>query len=207
MKIRNIVLIILIPIIILLANFSFLAFNERYYEKQYIKNGVYSQISKEQVDEATKQLISYLRDGKELQGDYFNEKEKQHLKDVRNLIKILLIIFGILIITGATIIVISLKENKRVLGKSLIIGGVLTILVIALLFLLLTNFEYAFIKFHEIIFNNNLWLLNPATDKLIIMFPENFFYDVTQNIVVRSLITAIVTTAIGFVLLIRKRKV
>lgn len=63
MKIRNIVLIILIPIIILLANFSFLAFNERYYEKQYIKNGVYSQISKEQVDEATKQLISYLRDG------------------------------------------------------------------------------------------------------------------------------------------------
>lgn len=126
---------------------------------------------------------------------------------MRNLIKILLIIFGILIITGATIIVISLKENKRVLGKSLIIGGVLTILVIALLFLLLTNFEYAFIKFHEIIFNNNLWLLNPATDKLIIMFPENFFYDVTQNIVVRSLITAIVTTAIGFVLLIRKRKV
>lgn len=206
MRIRNIILTLLIPIIILLANFAFLAFNEKYYERQYTKNAVYDQIPKEQVDGATEQLINYLRDGKELQGDYFNAKEKEHLKDVRNIINFLMITLSISIMVGAAIIVISFKKNKRLFGMSLIAGGLLTILLIVGLYFILTNFHYAFLKSHELTFNNELWLLDPATDKLIVMFPENFFYGITQNIVVRSLITAVATTAIG-ALFLRKHKI
>ncbi len=205
MKIKNIALILLIPIIILTTNFSLLAFNQNYYEKQYIKNNVYSQIPKEEIDQATKQLIDYLRNGREIQGDYFNEKEKQHLKDVREIIYALMLIMyaGIAVVT--ILVIINYAENKRMLGMSIMGGGLLTIALIILTFIMLQNFEFAFIKFHEILFTNDLWLMNPTTDKLIVMFPENFFYDITQDIVLRSLITAAITTVIGILFLTRKK--
>ena len=37
------------------------------------------------------------------------------------------------------------------------------------------DFNAAFIKFHEIFFDNDLWLLDLRTDVLIQMFPEEFF--------------------------------
>jgi integral membrane protein (TIGR01906 family) len=204
MKVKSIVLTLIIPLIILLTNFSLLAFNEHYYEKQYVKNGIYNKIPKEQVDEATTQLINYLEWGKELQGDYFNQKEKLHLQDVRNIVKTLMIALCISIVAAAILAILLFIKNRRMLGISLIAGGSLTILLIIIFFLLLTNFDYTFIKFHGILFTNNLWMLNPATDRLIVMFPENFFYDITQDIVVRSMFTALATTAMGFVLLPRK---
>jgi len=97
-------------------------------------------------------------------------------------------------------------KNKRVLGITITGGGLLTILLIALSFLALTNFESTFTKFHEIMFTNNLWLLNPATDKLIVMYPENFFYEATQNIIVRSLLVASATTLAGITLLLKNKK-
>ncbi|MFH1331931.1 MAG: TIGR01906 family membrane protein [archaeon] len=205
MKIKNITLIILIPILILLGNFAFLAFNENYYKEQYIKNNVYTRIPKEEVDKATTELSDYLQFGKEMQSDYFNEKEKLHLKDVRQIIRILLIILYIAVMLSTIIIIISYAENKKLLGMSIIGGSLLTIALIILAFIILQNFEYAFIKFHEILFTNDLWLLNPRTDKLIVMFPENFFYDITQDIAFRSLLTAIATTAIGWLLLLGKK--
>jgi len=204
-KIKNIILILLIPIIIILTNFSLLAFNQDYYEEQYTKNGIYNKIPKEQVDEATRQLISYLRNGNEIRGDYFNEKEKQHLRDVRQIIKTLIIALYISILFAAIIIIAGLIKDKKALGMALIAGGLLTTLLIVALFFLLTNFENTFIKFHEILFNNNLWMLNPETDKLIVMFPENFFYDITKSIAIRSLITAITTTLLGVFLFYYKR--
>ncbi|MEM4245222.1 MAG: TIGR01906 family membrane protein [Candidatus Nanoarchaeia archaeon] len=203
MKARNVAIIMLIPIIILLSNFTLLAFNERYYEKQYEKNNLYSQIPKEQADEATKQLIEYLRDGKELQGDYFNQKEKQHLKDVRNIIRTLLIILGISIIAAPFLMIKQGIKNKKILAITIIAGGLLTILLIVIFFLALTNFESTFIRFHEVMFTNQLWLLDPATDKLIVMYPENFFYEITKNIAVRSLLVALATTFVGITLLLK----
>lgn len=205
MKIKNIALIILIPILILLGNFAFLAFNEDYYKAQYEKNNVYAKIPKEEVDKATTELLDYLQFGKEMESDYFNEKEKLHLKDVRQIIKILLTILYIAVALSTIIIIISYAENKKLLGMSIIGGSLLTIALIILTFIILQNFEYSFIKFHEILFTNDLWLLNPRTDKLIVMFPENFFYGITQDIAFRSLITAIATTAAGWLLLIVKK--
>ena len=45
-----------------------------------------------------------------------------------------------------------------------------------------SNFTAAFNRFHEIFFDNDLWILDPATDLLINIVPEGFFVDTALRI-------------------------
>lgn len=45
-----------------------------------------------------------------------------------------------------------------------------------------SDFNKYFFLFHEIFFNNDLWLLDPATDLMIRMLPEEFFADMLIRI-------------------------
>lgn len=49
------------------------------------------------------------------------------------------------------------------------------IIPIVLLGLLALNFDRMFVVFHEILFNNDAWLFNPATDPIINVLPQDFF--------------------------------
>ena len=40
-----------------------------------------------------------------------------------------------------------------------------------------SNFNRYFTIFHEIFFDNDLWMFDPAEDYMIRMLPEGFFYD------------------------------
>lgn len=44
-----------------------------------------------------------------------------------------------------------------------------------LLFILVIDFDWLFVKFHEIAFNNDAWLFNPQTDPIINVLTEEFF--------------------------------
>ena len=45
-----------------------------------------------------------------------------------------------------------------------------------------SDFTKYFTIFHEIFFTNDLWLFDPATDYMIRMLPEGFFYDMVMRI-------------------------
>ena len=47
------------------------------------------------------------------------------------------------------------------------------IFVVASLF----NFDRLFLQFHLLSFSNDLWLLDPSRDYLIMLFPQGFWYD------------------------------
>ena len=49
----------------------------------------------------------------------------------------------------------------------------------------LADFNGAFTAFHHMLFTNDLWLLDPATDRMIRMFPEPFFIDIAARIGLR----------------------
>lgn len=49
------------------------------------------------------------------------------------------------------------------------------LLPVVLLIFLALNFNQLFIIFHELLFNNDAWLFNPATDPIILVLPEKFF--------------------------------
>ena len=74
-------------------------------------------------------------------------------------------------------------------------GGWLTLaLVMGVGLLALTGFDALFLKFHQISFSNDFWLLDPRTDYLIILFPQGFWFDATIRVALTS-----VTGALGLV--------
>ena len=58
-----------------------------------------------------------------------------------------------------------------------------------------SDFTRAFLWFHEMLFTNDLWLLNPATDLMIRMLPEAFFADIAAAAVIAM---AVLLLAAGF---------
>lgn len=66
------------------------------------------------------------------------------------------------------------KKNKR--GFVLINPiRVMSILPIVLTIVLAVNFDWLFTAFHQVLFNNDAWLFNPATDPIINVLPQEFF--------------------------------
>jgi len=111
----------------------------------------------------------------------FNERELIHLGDVRNLIQLdywvqrgaflLMVIFALALFFG-------LRVGWRMLVRGLFGGSFITIgLIVALALWALFGFEQLFMLFHLISFANEYWILDPARDYLIRLFPGGFFYD------------------------------
>ena len=78
------------------------------------------------------------------------------------------------------ILIIMRKESYKILSTStkysMILFGS-----IVLFFLLASsiNFSWIFTQFHLLSFSNDLWILDPRKDKLIMMFPQRFFLETT----------------------------
>jgi integral membrane protein (TIGR01906 family) len=84
------------------------------------------------------------------------------------------------------------------LGALLVAGGIFTVVLLALAGLLsLIDFSSAFVRFHELAFSNDLWILDPRTDYLIMLYPEGFWLDATLRIAMRSAIEAVVVGVVG----------
>ena len=66
----------------------------------------------------------------------------------------------------------------------------ITALILSILCLL--AFQKLFLIFHQISFANDLWILDPSKDYLIIMFPQNFFLEATLFIGVLILIECLI---------------
>lgn len=199
MQIAKYFLIILIPLVIILGNFQYLVFNFGFYQKLYQKAGVYQTFSdREIVNYATDNLLGYFRGKNALDHNFFSTQAKLHLKDVKNLLKLTSGLFYLSLATALTIsIVFVLKRQYRKLATSFLASSVITLVFIVLLaFGIFHVFDPIFIKFHQVVFNNNLWLF-PADDNLIRLFPQQFFIvfanSLASNIIFSSAIIALVS--------------
>ena len=74
--------------------------------------------------------------------------------------------------------------------------GIVGSLMLGVAFFAYVDFTRFWTLFHHIFFRNDLWLLNPSTDILIMMVPEGFFYDLVFRIVTYFL--AMVVTLYAF---------
>ena len=117
-------------------------------------------------------------DGKE-NVPFFNEKEIRHMKDVKNLFDGGRVLRRFCIFMAAAMIFLCLWQKQgRLLLSALRTGIAVGLLGSgALVGLLLTNFTKYFIQFHLIFFDNDDWLLDFRTDRLINIVPEGFFSD------------------------------
>lgn len=134
--------------------------------------------------------------------DFFNDKERAHMVDVRKLF-----LLNVSILQGSLVLILVLffvgkkgLKYPKLLADSLALSGLITILLITLLGILATqDFTAVFIKFHELFFSNQLWLLDPATDRMIVLLEEQFFSDMALHIGIYTILLAIFGTAVGMV--------
>jgi integral membrane protein (TIGR01906 family) len=125
------------------------------------------------------------------QAPLFNEREIQHMVDVQALMRTVFlatwIALGILAAAAVAIVAAHPPTGVPSLLRAIAGGGVLTVAVILMIGLLsLLDFSQIFTLFHHMSFTNDLWLLDPRTDRLIQLFPLPFFYDAAMQIALRS---------------------
>ena len=198
----------LITILILLVSLKMIAFNTGFYEKEFIKLGIYEKFGNESIQDNVNKLVNYLNDKGSLEAGFFNEREIAHLSDVKILVNKAEIAFYLLAITVVLFFVyMFMKKEHGMLGKIIIYSGILSLFLILLLLLIVSlNFEGFFTTFHLLSFNNYLWLLNPETDNLIALFPEKFFYDATLMVMYIAAFISLASIAFGLILLKFSRK-
>lgn len=109
-----------------------------------------------------------------------NEKEVEHLRDVKELIRLDYKVLLWTFIYALSYIGISFfwKKDRYRLAQGVFIGSVLTFLLAAALWIgTLSDFDHMFLQFHFISFTNDLWMLDPTKDYLIMLFPRDFWYE------------------------------
>jgi len=135
-------------------------------------------------------LSSYLRYG---EGDLseFSVEEQEHLEEVRSLYFKIIIVFIIAIVLFIGSLIYFRDKN---IGIMLFIGGILTLGLLLILYILTKNWDSAFTSFHELFFKTQ-WQFGEGS-LLIKMFPEEIFYNAFNKI-----ITSILFSGIGCIIL------
>lgn len=97
----------------------------------------------------------------------------RHFADVRNLFVLNL---GVMLICAWPTLRYLTRLTKAKERYELVMqarGGIMVAL--ALVIGMALNFDAFFVLFHKVLFRNNDWLFNPATDPIINVLPEDFF--------------------------------
>lgn len=153
----------------------------------------------EDVMYVTREMMEYLRgNGEKLsvittvegkRQDFFNEQDRFHMEEVRNLftagldirtisVAAALICLFFFFLTGTE----TAKTRKKLASGYRIALAVTGAAVVALGVACIVDFNAVFVKFHHIFFDNNLWIFDPREDYMIRMLPEGLFYDMVIRI-------------------------
>jgi len=194
----------LIVIMILLSNVLFIFYNKSYFYDEYERLGVYDQIEKQKADTATKNILDYLTGNSGQLSSFFNEKEKLHLEDVKGLVLLDKWIILFLMIAIPLLLFFYIRKfktnTKDVISRVLIYQGLIMAGLLVCSFLLRGAFSFFFSLFHRIFFTNDMYFLDPATDNLIVLFPQQFFVHAVAAIIIRSLFISAIFLVVGLVL-------
>lgn len=139
-------------------------------------------------EEMAVELTAYLSgQGEALSSTLFTERERLHMVDVLALFqgaKQLALVLGV----GAVFFFFAALcfGGRRRAGRGLFIGMGLFAGFFAFLGVwALIDFNGWFTTMHELVFTNDLWLLDPAESMLIQMLPLEFFISAVKSIIIR----------------------
>lgn len=180
---------LIVSLMLLTMSISFYTYNSSIYMKLYKENNVLEAagMDEENIGKVTKHLIAYMKDDAEsldmtavIRGEnreVFNAREKAHMVDVKRLFMLSDSLKGMFIGLVLTLVGLCMWKGLHEVIYSVCVKlfAVSVLLSGSLMMIALTNFTAAFIKFHHLLFTNDLWLLDPRTDTLIQMLPEPFF--------------------------------
>ena len=217
--------VVALPVTLVTTNVRFAADEGRLYEYGFDKYDVEARtgLPREDISRAGQELRRYFNNDEETihilveeggsEVSFFNDRETAHLRDVKHLFQITFRVqeLGIAYIFAYVVgVFIWAREGSlrrlaiQVLAGSLVVFAV----ILALGAVALLGFDRAFEEFHLIAFNNDLWRLDPQTDHLIQMFPEDFWLDATMLVGLLTLAeAAVLALGSGLYLGLTRRRV
>ena len=200
-KISAVIMMFLLIGVLLLTSFQVAIYGDsqyRFYEREYKKYQVADSLNMtmDNIMDVTDQMMAYLIGKKaelsvitDVDGetqDFFNEQDRLHLADVRNLFLGGLKLRNYAVIL-ATILMIVLRAKKADFRRLVPLGYLQALFVYLILAVILgvamsIDFTSCFTLFHKLFFTNNLWIFDPETDYMIRMLPEGFFSDMVIRV-------------------------
>ncbi len=195
-KISAVIMMFLLIGVLLLTSFQVAIYCDsqyRFYEREYKKYQVADSLNMtmDNIMDVTDQMMAYLIGNKaelsvitDVDGetqDFFNEQDRFHMGEVKNLFLGGLKIRNIMLV-AVLLILILLAARKADLIKLLprayfVTLGITGVITVVLGGLFASDFDKYFRIFHEIFFDNDQWMFDPATDYMIRMLPEGLFFD------------------------------
>lgn len=190
-----------IILIIVLSSINYHSFNRKFYQSTYQELNTHETIGISQVElsNSTEVLLDYLQDYRSdlaidvvqrgQEKPMFNQLEIDHMVDVKNLYQtaMSLRIISILVFLILTSLYLMFMKSDwqytfyKGYQHALLGFGVILFCIVSYV---IVDFEGFWILFHQVLFTNELWLLNPLTDNLILMVPQQFFNQLVINIIV-----------------------
>jgi integral membrane protein (TIGR01906 family) len=210
-----ILLALMANLFILSVSIDIFSLSKGFYSNEFEKFGTLEKtgLEAEELSNVSDMIIGYLkgdvtefqttvvRDGKTI--SLFNEREQTHMADVLTLfqlntrLKVIVAVAFVLLAFAAG----QMVGDRRLIFDGVMVSGFLGILVAGMLLLMINvDFTKYFTAFHELFFNNDLWLLDPKTDLLIVILQEQFFIDIAVRIFTVYIAVAVGAAAIAAVL-------
>lgn len=146
-----------------------------------------------------------------LSGPVFNARETRHMEDVKrlfsyvNLAQELTVVYVLAYVIS--FFIWAREGNVRQLATQSLLGvGLGAVLLGGVGVFAAFGFSSAFDRFHGVLFANDFWQLNPRTDHLVQMFPEDFWRDMTIVLGAMSAVEGLLIAAVAAVYLMGTRR-
>ena len=190
-----IVFIVSIPVALVTSNIRFIANEERVYRYAIDEYDAVATtgIEREDLIRASAEIRAYFNndaetlairvreDGRDV--SLFNDRETVHMEDVKDRFRAVnkahefsvLYVLGYIAIVGLW----AREVTLRGLAVQVAIGAAVCVIAIGAIGAIgATGFDTAWEDFHELMFSNDFWQLNPSRDHLIQMFPPAFWENI-----------------------------
>jgi integral membrane protein (TIGR01906 family) len=131
----------------------------------------------------------------------FNEREILHMEDVQRLVQWFLTmqVVGGAVVALRLLVALAVERSGHDLGRDLLLSaGLLVSVVVVVGALSAINFTWLWLQFHRLAFRNDLWMLDPRSDHLIMLFPQPFWLVCTLRMAGAVAAGTVLAAAAGF---------
>lgn len=221
-RVATALFVVLLPVLLVTSNIRYLLGDVAFYKygfREYDAEQV-TDVPLYELDRAAAEMVDYFEnDTEELrivvserdrEVALFNEQEVAHMKDVKSLVQLMfrvneVALAYVMLYIGAVILWAREKSIRSLAVEALMGIGVGIAALIGVGVFAVTGFDAFWTRFHEIAFSNDLWLLDPDTDRLIQMFPEPFWQQAVYILGGMTLVEAVAITflALGYLVFTR----
>ena len=212
-----------VPVFLITASVSWAFNNLGLYEDGFDKYRISSRsgITEDDLRQVAVGLRGYFNSGAEplsirtrifgAERELFNDKEMHHMRDVKRLV------WGVYLLAAVSAayllanIAVGFASRRSAYLPTLACraawGGGVTVALLILFGLLATvAFDALFLLFHRISFANDFWQLDPRKDYLVLLFPQNFWFDATLWFALRAIGAGAALALVGGGYLIYRRR-